>query len=157
MFTIRPADVRDIEAITAVTNAAFAVERPMRASGERTSVQGVREEMQRGSPFFVAEQEGRIVGSVMVRIQGATGYFGMLSVEPGLQRAGIGRALREHAEAFCKQRGCTEMTLSTGDYRTELLPYYARAGYREVSREPSSGAAWNLSRPFHIVHMSKPL
>jgi GNAT superfamily N-acetyltransferase len=93
----------------------------------------------------------------MVRITGPTGYFGMLGVKPGLQKSGIGRALREHAERFCKERGCTAMTLSTGDFRTELVPYYTRAGYRVVSREPSSGAAWNLARPFHIVHMAKDL
>jgi GNAT superfamily N-acetyltransferase len=112
--------------------------------------------MQRAN-FFIAEQEGRIVGSVLVRITGQVGYFGMLAVEPGLQRAGLGRALREHVESYCKDRGCTEMTLSTGDFRTELIPYYSRAGYRVISHEPAAGATWNLSRPFHIVHMSKPL
>lgn len=157
MLAIRPAAQQDADPIAAVVNAAFEVERPVRAGGERTSPQGVREEMQKGSWFFVAEQGGRIVGSVFTRIDGPTGYFGMLAVEPGLQRAGIGRALREHAEAFCKARGCTQMTLKTGDFRTELVPYYTRAGYRVVAREPSAGAAWNLSRPFHIVHMAKPL
>jgi hypothetical protein len=49
------------------------------------------------------------------------------------------------------------MTLSTGDFRSELLPYYSRAGYRVVSYEPSSGATWNLSKPFQIVHMAKEL
>ncbi len=157
MFTIRPATEQDVERITAVVNAAFEVERPVRAGGERTSVQGVRDEMQRGSAFFVAEQEGKVLGSVMTRSDGTTGYFGMLAVVPGRQRAGLGRALREHAEAFCKARGCTRMTLRTGDFRTELIPYYTRAGYRVVSTEPSAGAAWNLSRPFHIVHMAKEL
>ncbi|HUN88724.1 MAG TPA: GNAT family N-acetyltransferase [Terriglobales bacterium] len=156
MFRIRPAEEQDAERIAAVVNAAFEVERPMRASGERTSPQGVREEMQRGT-FFVAEQEGRIVGTVLTRINGTTGYFGMLAVESGLQGSGIGRALREHAEAHCKTNGCSQMTLTTGDFRTELPPYYARAGYRIVSYEPNSGSAWNLSKPFQIVHMAKDL
>lgn len=81
----------------------------------------------------------------------------MLAVDPGLQRSGIGRALREHVEAYCKARGCTQMTLTTGDFRTELPPYYARAGYRVVSYEPSSGSVWNMSKPFQIVHMAKDL
>ena len=156
MFTIRPAVEREAERIAAVVNTAFEIERHMRASGERTSVQGVRDEMQRGR-FFIAEQEGRIVGTVLVRINDATGYFGMLAVEPGLQGSGMGRALREYAEAYCKSHGCTRMTLTTGDFRTELPPYYARAGYRIVSYEPVSGSTWNLSKPFQIVHMEKDL
>ena len=146
----------DTEFIAAVVNAAFEVERPVRAGGDRTSPQGVRDEMQRGA-FFVAEENGRIVGSVFTRIAGSTGYFGMLAVEPSLQGSGTGRALREHVEAYWKAHGCTQMTLSTGDFRTELLPYYHRAGYRVVSCEPSSGAVWNLSKQFQIVHMAKEL
>jgi len=156
MFTIRPAAEPEAERIADVVNAAFEVERGMRASGDRTSPEGVRNEMLRGT-FFVAEQNGRIVGTVLTRINATTGYFGMLAVEPGLQGSGIGRALREHVEAYCKARGCTQMTLTTGDFRTELPPYYARAGYRIVSYEPAPGSVWNLSKPFQIVHMAKDL
>jgi predicted N-acetyltransferase YhbS len=156
MFEVRAVGEQDAERIAALVNAAFEVERPMRASGDRTSPTGVRNEMQRGV-FFVAEQEGRIVGSVFTRVTGTVGYFGMLAVDPARQRGGIGRALRQHAEFYCKARGCTRMTLSTGDFRTELLSYYSRAGYRVVSHETSSGSAWNLSRPFQIVHMAKEL
>jgi predicted N-acetyltransferase YhbS len=73
-----------------------------------------------------------------------------------LHGSGIGRALREHAEKFSKQQGCTEMTLTTGDFRTELLPYYSRAGYRVVATEPGP-PDWSIRNPFHIVHMAKPL
>lgn len=156
MITIRVAHRRDIGQISTVVNAAFEVERPVRTRGDRTFPQNIEELMARGDTFFVAEQEGRIVGSVFVRITATTGYFGMLAVNPALQRSGIGRALREKAEAFCKQRGCTEMTLSTGDFRTELLPYYARAGYKVVSTEPGP-AEWSLSKKFQVVHMAKPL
>lgn len=156
MFEVRTASEEDADRIVALVNAAFEVERSMRASGNRTSPAGVRDEMQRGV-FFVAEQNGKIVGTVFARITDTTGYFGMLAVDPALQKSGIGRALREHVESYCKTRGCTVMTLRTGDFRTELLPYYTRAGYRVVSCEPSSGAAWNLSKPFQIIHMAKQL
>src|SRR5689334_17417380 len=99
MFKIRPADQPDVVQLAAVINAAFEVERPMRLQGDRTSPQKVRELMIAGNTFFVAEEEDRIIGAVLVRITGTTGYFGMLAVDPHLQRGGIGRALREHAEA----------------------------------------------------------
>lgn len=156
MFTIRIAAPEDIDAIAAIINAAFEIERPMRVHADRTSSKDVRELFDCGDRFFVAELEDRIVGAVLVRITDTTGYFGMLSVEPGLQGTGIGRALREQAEKFCKEHGCTEMTLTTGDFRTELLPYYERAGYKVVSIEPGP-EGWDLSRKVQIVHMMKSL
>lgn len=156
MFTIRVAVNEEADQVARIINAAFEVERPFRLRGERTSTEDVRRLTLAGNSFFVAEEDSRIVGAVYVRITGHTGYFGMLAVDPSLQRSGIGRALREHAEKFCKQHGCTEMTLTTGDFRTELLPYYSRAGYRVVSTEPGS-PEWSMRSDFRIVHMAKPL
>jgi ribosomal protein S18 acetylase RimI-like enzyme len=164
MYRIREADERDAENIARIVNAAFEVERPVRGPvGNRTSPENVRDLMQAGDRFFVAERasdgsasSSEIVGAVFARITGSTGYFGMLAVDPSLQRSGLGRRLREHAERYCREHGCTEMTLSTGDFRTELLPYYERAGYRITSIEPGP-AAWRLAKPFRIVHMAKPL
>ena len=156
MFTIRVALIEEADEVARIINAAFEVERPFRLRGDRTSTEDVRQLMSSGNTFFLAEENRRMVGTVYVRINGQTGYFGMLSVDPTLQRNGIGRALREHAEAFCKQRGCREMTLTTGDFRTELLPYYARAGYRVVSTEPGS-PEWSMRNEFRIVHMAKAL
>ena len=156
MFTIRVAGSEEADPIARIVNAAFEVERPFRLHGERTSQENVRQLMRDGRTFFVAEEDGRIVGAVFVRITGTTGYFGMLSVDPALQRSGIGRALREHAEEFCKQHGCSEMTLTTGEFRTELVPYYTRAGYKIVGTEPGP-AEWSMRSGFRIVHMAKPL
>jgi predicted N-acetyltransferase YhbS len=156
MFTIRLAAIEEADQVARIINTAFEVERPFRLRGERTSSEDIRRLMLDGNTFFVAEEDHRMAGTVYVRITGHTGYFGMLSVDPALQRSGIGRALREHAEEFCKQHGCTEMTLTTGDFRTELLPYYSRAGYRIVSTEPGS-SEWSMRNDFRIVHMAKPL
>src|SRR5689334_662569 len=157
MFTIRVATEQEAEQVARIINAAFEVERSFRLRGERTSSEEIRHLMLERNTFFVAEQDRRIVGSVYVRIAGKTGYFGMLAVDPAQQRSGIGRALREHAEQFCKQHGCTEMTLTTGDFRTELLPYYSRAGYTIVSTEPTPAGEWCMRSDFRIVHMAKPL
>jgi ribosomal protein S18 acetylase RimI-like enzyme len=156
MLNIRTAEEQDAKAIVDLVNKAFLVERHVRTGGDRTSLAGLRQEMQRGV-FFVAEIEGRIVGSVFVRITGITGYFGMLAVDPLFQRSGIGWKLREYVEAYCKAQRCKEITLSTGDFRTELLSYYRRAGYKVISYEPSSGGTWDESKPFQIVHMVKSL
>ncbi len=154
MVTIRRAADRDIAAIVAVVNTAFQVERDFRA-GERTSALEITRLMQ-NSVFFVAEREARIVGAVLVRVKADTGYFGMLAVDPVEQRSGIGRLLREAAENYCREQGCTVMTLSTGSPRQDLLSYYARFGYRITGVEPAP-ADPHFAKPIDIVKMAKPL
>ena len=150
---IRKADQRDASGIARVVNAAFEVEREFR-TGERTSPAEIARLLER-DVFFVAEEEGGLTGAVHTSIDGATGYFGMLSVDPALQRGGVGRALLAAAEEHCRKAGCTKMTMSTGEDRTELIPYYERVGYRVTSIEPSESPAFK--HPIRIVKMAKDL
>jgi ribosomal protein S18 acetylase RimI-like enzyme len=154
MPAIRKAIDHDVPEIVAVVNAAFQVESDFR-SGDRTSVTDISQLMQ-SDTFFVAIEQGRIVGAVQVRINGTSGYFGMLAVDPSQQRFGVGRALLEAAENHCRERGCTEMTLSTGSVRHELLPYYEKFGYRITGVEPAPDGA-PFTKPIKIVKMAKPL
>jgi predicted N-acetyltransferase YhbS len=150
---IRPATKADAPAIARVINEAFEVEREFR-KGERTSVGQIIELLERDT-FLVAEQEGRIVGAVDVRTAGAVGYFGMLAVDAEMRGAGLGRALLEAAEEHCRLAGCSTMTLSTGEDRKELIPWYERLGYRVASVQPSTSSAF--SRTIQVVHMAKTL
>jgi len=150
---IRPAKTDDAPEIARIINAAFEVEREFR-QGARTSPEEIARLLER-DVFLVAEEAGRLVGAVHTSIDGATGYFGMLSVDPALQRGGVGRALLAAAEDHCRKAGCTRMTMSTGEDRTELIPYYERVGYRVTSIEPSTSRAFK--RPIRIVKMAKDL
>jgi len=150
---IRRADTRDAAGIARVINAAFEVEREFR-QGERTSGAEIEKLLER-DVFFVAEEGGRLIGAVHTSVDGATGYFGMLAVDPALQRGGVGRALLSAAEEHCRKSGCAKMTMSTGEDRTELIPYYRRLGYRVTAIEPSTSAAFK--RPIRIVRMAKDL
>lgn len=159
MPAIRVATERDAPEIAAIVNAAFQVENDFRA-GDRTSVAEIsgriRSEPQSGI-FLIAIQQLRIVGAVQVQIiDEHTGYLGMLAVDPSQQRSGIGRGLLEAAEDHCRQRGCTQMTLSTGSVRRELFPYYQKFGYRVTSIGPAPAGA-PFTKPIDIVTMSKPL
>jgi ribosomal protein S18 acetylase RimI-like enzyme len=150
---IRRATEAEADQIARIINAAFEIEREFRR-GERTSAAGIRKLLERET-FLVAEQGGRLVGAVEVRISGAEGYFGMLAVDAGERRAGLGRALVEAAEEQCRRAGCTVMTMSTGEDRKELIPYYEKMGYRLTSSERSDNPAF--SRPIRIVKMEKVL
>ncbi len=150
---IRLATAAEADEIARIINAAFEIEREFR-QGERTSPAEIRKLMNRET-FLVVEEMGRLIGVVEVRIEGTIGYFGMLAVDPSARRAGVGRALVEAAENHCRGAGCTIMTLSTGEDRTELIPYYEKMGYRVTAIEPSTSAAFK--RVIRIVKMKKPL
>ena len=154
MPEISRANPEHAEDIAAVINAAFRVERTYRI-GERTSAADVIRLMQSGL-FLVARNGNHIIGAVYVRITDKTGYFSMLAVEPSVQRSGTGRALREAAEDYCREHGCTVMTLTTGEFRQELLKYYARFSYQVTGIEPAPEAS-PFSRPVNVVSMAKPL
>lgn len=150
---IRRATDVDAEEVARIINAAFEIEREFRR-GDRTSASDIRRLMDRET-FLVAEQRGRLIGAVEVRMEGATGYFGMLAVDASARRAGVGRALVEASEDLCRGAGCTVMTLSTGEDRAELIPYYEKMGYRVTAIEPSTSAAFK--RAIRIVKMAKEL
>jgi len=154
MPTIRQATESDVTGMVAIVNAAFRVERSFRP-GDRTSREDILQRMQTNI-FLVALVDNEINGTVEVRVNGTTGYFGMLAVDPTLQRAGIGRSLCDAAEQYCRGRGCTEMTLSTGKVRSDLIPYYRKLGYDITSIDPAPENG-PFSKPIEIVRMAKPL
>lgn len=139
--------------IARIINAAFEIEREFR-HGDRTSAGEIVALMGRET-FLVSEDSGRLAGVVEVRADGAEGYFGMLAVEPSARRGGLGRALVQAAEDHCRRAGCTVMTMSTGEDRTELIPYYEKMGYRVTGIEPSTSPAFK--HPIRVVHMEKSL
>ncbi len=153
---IRKATRADMPAMVPIINAAFAVE---------DFIDGTRTDLERLAPMFdtgeflVAEEDGRIVGSIYTEVRPEQrGYFGMLSVDPSQQGKGLGRKLIAAAEAHVKSRGCDVMDIAVVNLRTELPPFYRRLGYVEVGIEE-----FHPSRPLksgieaHLIVMSKAL
>src|SRR2546423_10914905 len=152
---IREATAADADKVARIINVAFEIEREFRR-GERTSPsEGVTSISMKHDIFLVAEDRGRLVGAVEVRVDGEAGYFGMLAVDAPVRRGGIGRPLVEAADAHCRSAGCSIMTMSTGENRTELIPYYEKMGYRVTAVEPSGSPAFKY--PIRVVKMEKPL
>ena len=82
-----------------------------------------------------AEQGGRIVGSVRVRVSNGVGYIGRLIVHPDLQGMGIG--LLRQAEMACGEVAYWE--LFTGAKSERNLRLYRRHGYAQHHMETLSG------------------
>jgi GNAT superfamily N-acetyltransferase len=57
------------------------------------------------------------------------GYLGLLTVEPTLQAAGLGRRLIAAAEDCARAFGAKAMEMTVIASRGELIAYYERRGY----------------------------
>ena len=79
--------------------------------------------------FLVAQQDGRIVGTVMAGYEGHRGWINYLAVEPALQRGGLGRALMAEAERLVRATGCPKINLQVRSTNAAAVTFYRRLGY----------------------------
>jgi putative acetyltransferase len=124
---IRPEALTDHDAIYDVTKRAFA---PMPyAGGNEQDLVNVLRNVGALSLSLVAEQHGKVVGHValspVAHESGVEEWFGLgpISVEPALQRQGVGGMLISEAKTWMnarKARGC----ILVGDTK-----YYSRHGF----------------------------
>lgn len=135
---IRPETAADHGAIREVTRRAFAGQ-SYGGGNEQDIVDALRAEGALAISL-VAEAERRILGHVAfspaTAADGTPGWYtlGPVSVDPDVQRRGIGRALIEAGLAALRQRhaaGC----IVVGDYG-----YYARFGFRHAPAHAPPGA-----------------
>lgn len=151
----RRAEDEDVEGLTRLINAAFAVEQ-VSFDGDRVDAAGVREYMKAGT-FLVTEDVAGLAGCVYIEAHGERSYLGLLSVEPARQGCGLGRRLMAEAEGFARGAGCRVMDLRVISPRAgQLLPFYLRLGYHETGTRPIPTELVSKV-PTHYVLMSKPL
>lgn len=164
---IRSLAARDsLEALTQLLHRAYA---PQAEQGRNypAATQSVAQTQQRlaEGQCFVAERQGRIVGTVTVcgphelrtASSGAgmpafrdrdTAHFHQLAVAPEFQRQGVGRRLVAACEQWARQHGYRRLALDTAEPATAL---YRSLGYVDVARVQHEG------RSFRSVVMEKPL
>ncbi|MGH2585578.1 MAG: GNAT family N-acetyltransferase [Dehalococcoidia bacterium] len=97
----------------------------------------------------VAEQEGAIVGVIVLHVTDEGFLIDNVAVHPSHHGKGLGRALLELAEAEARRAGFDSVYLYTHEKMTENLALYSRIGYVEYDRR-SEGA-------FSLVYMRKRL
>ena len=145
----------DLDAITALVNAAFQSEKFFKI-GERTDEREVRKCLRDGR-FLLQEDDIGLGGCVYIELRGNRGYIGMLSVAPGRQRQGIGSHMMAAGEEFCREMGCHAIDITVVDLRTELPPLYERFGYRITGTAPFPMDEMPVRIPCMFITMSKPL
>ena len=142
----RAATSADVAAIVALTESAYRGEVSRTGwtteadflDGQRTDAADVSALIARDDARIVlAERGGELLAPCLIEKQISdgvpSGYFGMFSVRPNLQRAGIGRALLAEAERIAREEWhCRRMRMSVIDLRDELIAWYERRGYRRT-------------------------
>ncbi len=91
--------------------------------------------------FFVAQEKGRVVGSVMAGYDGHRGWINYLAVLPDLQGGGVGKELMEAAEAALRPLGCQKINLQVRGSNLAVIEFYERIGF---SRDDTVGLGKRL-------------
>lgn len=171
MLTIRPLAASDcLTELTGLLHAAYA---SLAAQGWNfTAVDqnvDVTRERLAGAQGFVAEQDGRLVGTVAVRGPKPVGeaYIGdpspplytapgtailsQLAVHPDCRGLGVGEQLIDAAEGWARAQGFARIALDTAEPAAALRRRYERRGYVTVG-----GVQWQ-GKTYASVLMAKPL
>ena len=140
--TFRLATSADVAAIVALVESAYRGDVSRKGwtteadllDGQRTDPAGVAELIAKpGSCMLLAERDGALLACANLEKRGEAGYFGMFSVRPDLQGAGIGRAVLAEAERLARDDWhCREMHMTVISVREELIAWYERRGYRRT-------------------------
>lgn len=86
--------------------------------------------------LYVAELEGKVVGSFALLIMDNLGHLGAPSgivedvvVDPALQGRGIGQAMMRFAVARCRDKRCYKLMLSSNAKRERAHAFYEQLGF----------------------------
>lgn len=138
-ITNRVAVDADIPALVALINSAYRGESSKQGwtteadiiDGIRIDEAGVQEIINATDAdlhcFFAPT--GHLLSCVYLQTKPDCLYLGMLTVQPGLQAAGLGRHMLHYAEARARQLGLPSIRMTVINTRTELIAWYERRGY----------------------------
>jgi len=128
---VRPVTVHDAEALVALWRVVFPEygdparpHRDPRANVERKLAFG-------DGLFWLAELDGRVVGTIMAGYDGHRGWIYSLGVHPEARRAGAGRALVAQAERALVALGCPKVNLQVFSSNVSAQGFWRRVGYAQ--------------------------
>lgn len=140
--TLRPATVEDIPALVALVTSAYRGEGSRRGwtteadllDGNRIDPEVLRHDIGRPrSRILLLERDAEPLACAHVADEDGHGYFGMFSVRPDLQGAGIGKRLLAECERIAHEEWrLPTMRMTVIDIRDALIAFYERRGYRRT-------------------------
>lgn len=101
------------------------------------------------SEVTVAEEQGLVVGVIVLNVDDEGFCIDNIAVHPLHRGRGLGRILLRFAEGQARRAGFDSIYLYTHERMTENVALYSRIGYEEFDRRPQNG--------FSRVYMRKYL
>ncbi len=147
-ITIRGACLADLDAITTLTDAAYAKYIPRIGRKPQPMTADYHPMIDTGQ-VWLATITNVVVGLIVLQPQVDHLLIYSVAVAPTHVGQGIGRALLVWAETETCRRGFTKIQLYTNEKMTENLALYQRIGYLEYQRATYKG--------LQVVYMTKML
>ena len=79
--------------------------------------------------LLILEEEGQLIGAVMVGYEGHRGWINYLAVHPDHRRRGLGRTLMAAAEKRLADLGCPKVNLQVRASNLAAVEFYRCIGY----------------------------
>jgi ribosomal protein S18 acetylase RimI-like enzyme len=137
MFSIRPAGIQDIGALQTLFL-------QLGYHTKRETVAARLKEAEGRDGILVAESEketGSVVCGVVVinfvtpvHEEGRWAVISALVIDEACRGEGIGQTLLAEAERLSREKGCTQIELSSSERRTRAHKFYEDNGYHEVRK-----------------------
>jgi GNAT superfamily N-acetyltransferase len=168
-LSFRLAATADVSAVVELIESAYRGEESLKGwtseagfiDGQRTNSQDISGLIDSPDARFVlAFDADKLVGCALVKNEQGQGYFGMFSVRPARQGAGLGKRLLAEAEKTARSLwGCPTMKMTVISIRDELIAFYERRGYRRTGTEPFpfDKEPGVRRKDFHFVVLTKAL
>ncbi len=136
---MRLAELKDAEAVSATLTAAFAsfeaLYTPQGFQATTPTPHQVVARFQEG-PIWLAEEDGRVLGTVSLVPRADELYVRSMAVLPEAQGRGIGAELLRVAEAYAVSQGYRRIVLATTPFLQGAIRLYEQAGFRRTG-EPT--------------------
>ncbi len=108
------------------------------AADEPMSSQKLAAYARAGRSWVATDQEDHVVGYVVVEVVDGCAHIEQVSVEPGHQGQGLGRALIDEVESWAAGEGLEAITLTTFAEVPWNRPLYEHLGFRVFGEEELS-------------------
>jgi predicted N-acetyltransferase YhbS len=147
-ITIRLATREDVPVVRRIVNEAYQrlADMGLNYTGVYQDDAGTWKRME-GRDTYLAEQDGKPVGTVCLRVKPIPGdgeglYLNQMAVLPEYQGKGIGSRLMGLAEEEARKRKLDRIRLDTAIPATHLIDYYTKRGYVKVGEVQWEGKTY---------------
>jgi predicted N-acetyltransferase YhbS len=143
---VRLANEKDVPAIYSIMQEAFAyyatktgISNPGMIQALNESCEDIAEQLNQKT-VFVAELDGKVVGSVRVEcMKDGTAYFSRFGVDKHYKSSGVGCALMVAVDEYMEASGMGQLMLHTASCLLSLVRFYYSKGFVIVSTDTERG------------------